>query len=148
MVKLFTKAGMPDNDSCIDLHYLYPQVPIKSRLPPFTVTRGDYYRLARYSTLGKNVGEVSTCNWTENITADETMSNLTGCLNSGDFNKVKWARANIWRLCGVMMLGLGFTDRLDRIMLPCTFGNAFHTHSTPRNEVGQTGEKKYSIWVF
>ena len=38
---------MPDNDSCIDLHYLYPQV------PPFTVTGGDYYRLARYSTLGK-----------------------------------------------------------------------------------------------
>ena len=80
------------------------------------MTGGDYYCLARYSTLGKNVGEVSTCNWTENITTDETMSNLTGWLNSGDFNKVKWARADIWRLCGVMMLGPGFTGRLDRIM--------------------------------
>ena len=53
MVKLFTKAGMPDNDSYIDLYYLYPQVPLKSRLPPFTVTGGDYYRLALYSTLEK-----------------------------------------------------------------------------------------------
>ncbi|CDQ95055.1 unnamed protein product [Oncorhynchus mykiss] len=50
---------MPDNDSCIDLHYLYPQV------PPFTVTGGDYYRLARYSTLGKLCqGEVLPADWT------------------------------------------------------------------------------------
>ncbi|XP_036798400.1 endogenous retrovirus group V member 2 Env polyprotein-like [Oncorhynchus mykiss] len=37
------------------------------------------------------------------------MSNLIGGLNSGDFNKVKWARADIWRLCGGMMSGRGFT---------------------------------------
>lgn len=28
---------------------------------------------------------------TENMTTDETMSDLTGWLNSGDFNKIKWA---------------------------------------------------------
>jgi hypothetical protein len=104
MVKLFMKAGMPNNDSCIDLHYLYPQVPLKSRLPPFTVTRGEYYCLARYSTHGKYVGEVGTCNKTENITTDETMSDLTGWLNSGDFKMLKVARADIWWLCGGMSL--------------------------------------------
>ena len=41
MVKLFMEAGKPDNNSCTDLHYLYPHVPLKSRLPPFTEARGD-----------------------------------------------------------------------------------------------------------
>jgi hypothetical protein len=40
-----------------------------------------------------------------------------------------------------MMSGRGFTGRLDRSMLPCTFGNAFHTQSTPRNEVLAKREK-------
>jgi hypothetical protein len=44
MVKLFMRAGKLDNDSCIDLHYLYPHVPITSRLPPFIVTGGHYYQ--------------------------------------------------------------------------------------------------------
>ena len=30
---------------------------------------------------------------TEKMTTDETMSELTGWLNSGDFNMLKWARA-------------------------------------------------------
>ena len=50
------------------------------------------------------MGEVSTCNRTENMTTDETMSDLTGWLNSGDFNMLKWARADIWWLCGGMSL--------------------------------------------
>ena len=42
MVMLFKEAGMPDNDSCIDLHYLYPHVSLKSKLPPFTEARIDF----------------------------------------------------------------------------------------------------------
>ena len=41
MVKLFMEAGKPDNDSCMDLYYLYPHVPLKSELPPFTEATGD-----------------------------------------------------------------------------------------------------------
>uniref|UniRef100_A0A4W5JQ72 Uncharacterized protein n=1 Tax=Hucho hucho TaxID=62062 RepID=A0A4W5JQ72_9TELE len=104
MVKLFMKAGKPDNDSCTDLHYLYPHVPLRSRLPPFIVAGGDYYCLARYNTYGKNVGEVSTCNRTENVTTDETMRDLTGWLSSEDFSKIKRPRADIWWLCGGMKL--------------------------------------------
>ena len=35
--------------------------------------------------------QVGACGGTESMTTDETMSELTGWLNSGDFNKIKWA---------------------------------------------------------
>ncbi|XP_029586287.1 syncytin-1-like [Salmo trutta] len=100
MVKLFMKAGKPDNDSCTDLHYLYPHVPIRSRLRPFTVAGGDYYCLTRYNTHGRNVGEVGTCNRTENVTTTETMRDLTGWLSPKDFSKIKSPRADVWWMCG------------------------------------------------
>uniref|UniRef100_A0AAZ3P633 Uncharacterized protein n=1 Tax=Oncorhynchus tshawytscha TaxID=74940 RepID=A0AAZ3P633_ONCTS len=104
MVKLFMKAGKPDNDSCTDLHYLYPHVPITSRLPPFTVAGGNYYCMARYNTHGRDVGELRTCNRTENVTTDGTMRDLTGWLSSKDFSKIKRPRADVWWLCGGMKL--------------------------------------------
>lgn len=33
MVKLFMKAGKPDNNSCTDLHYLYPMCPLDPDFP-------------------------------------------------------------------------------------------------------------------
>jgi hypothetical protein len=83
------KAGKPDNDSCIYQHDLYPHVPITSRLPPFTVTGGHYYCMARYITHGWDIGEVRTCNRTENVTTDKTMRDLTAGLSSKDFSKIK-----------------------------------------------------------
>uniref|UniRef100_A0A8K9XMS7 Uncharacterized protein n=1 Tax=Oncorhynchus mykiss TaxID=8022 RepID=A0A8K9XMS7_ONCMY len=111
MVKLFMKAGKPDNHSCIDLHYLYPHVPITSRIPPFTVTGGNYYCMARYVTHGWEVGEVRTCNRTENVTTDKAMRDMTGGggLSSEDFSKIKKGLERIesprvWWLCGGMKL--------------------------------------------
>uniref|UniRef100_A0A8C7GDK7 DUF4939 domain-containing protein n=1 Tax=Oncorhynchus kisutch TaxID=8019 RepID=A0A8C7GDK7_ONCKI len=83
---------------------MYPHVPRTSRLPPFTVTGGRYYCIARYITHGWDIGKVRTCNRTENVTTDETMRDLTGWLRSGDFSKIKRARADVWWLCGGMTL--------------------------------------------
>jgi hypothetical protein len=88
MVKLFMKAGKPDNDSCTDLHYLYPHAPIRYRLPPFIVAGGDYNCLARSNTHGRDVGEVARCYRTENVTTDQTMRDLTGWLSSEVFSKI------------------------------------------------------------
>lgn len=104
MVNLFMKAGKPDNDSCTDLHYLYPHVPSRSRFPPFIVAGGDNYCLARYNTHGRDLGEVARCNRTENVTTDETMRDLTGWLRSEDFSKIEKPRADVWWLCGGVKL--------------------------------------------
>ena len=95
MLKLFMKAGKPDNDNCTDLHYLNPHVHITSRLPPFTVAGGNHYCMARYNTHGRNVLEVRTCNRIENVTTYETMRDLTGRLSSEDFSKIKRPRADV-----------------------------------------------------
>lgn len=60
--------------------------------------------MARHNTHGWNVGEVRTCNRTENVTTDETMRDLTGWLSSEDFSKIKRPRADVWWLCGGMKL--------------------------------------------
>ena len=104
MVKLFMEAGKPDNNSCMDLNsyihkFLWNLSFLLSQRQGVTV-----YCLIQYSTSGKYVGEISTCNVTENITTDGVMSNLADWLSSGDFRKIRRPRADIWWLCGGMTL--------------------------------------------